>query len=99
MCQAALLHSCVSTCTALSDLLPTFQYLWVSLKLPAGTSGYMDHLVKETIQTQLHLNSVNQHKDLAQAIHDSQSPGCFNKSHQKALQRKTKNSILQHGLS
>jgi len=50
---------CVSTCTALSDLLPTFQQLWVSLKLPAGTLGYMDHLVKETVQTQLHLNNVN----------------------------------------
>jgi len=94
MYQAALLHS-LSACTAPSDLLSTFQHLWVSLKLPAGTSGYMDHLVKETFQTHVHLNSVNQHKDLAQAIHDSQSPGCFNKSHQKALQRRIKNSILE----
>lgn len=64
---------CVSTCTALSDLLSTFQPLWVSLKLPAGTSGYVDHLVKETIQIQLHLNSVDQRKNLTQAIHDSQA--------------------------
>lgn len=55
----------VSSCTVHSYLLSLFQHLWVSLKLPAGTSGYMDHLVKETIQTQLHLNSANQHKDSA----------------------------------
>ena len=44
---------CVSTCIALSDLLSSLQHLWVSLKLPAGTSGYIDHLVKETDHSDL----------------------------------------------
>jgi hypothetical protein len=33
--------------------------------MPAGTSGYMGHLAKETIQTELHLNNFNQDRDTA----------------------------------
>jgi hypothetical protein len=63
-CYTACLHT-VFVLTLHSQTCYPHSNTFMSLKLPAGTSGYMDHLVKETIQTELHLNNFSQDRDLA----------------------------------